>query len=126
MPSLTDRFNFSEDGHILARNSRITSTLFSVEDRDNHNFERKLRVWSKTGKSIDADIRALSLDAMRHAEKVRGYKYADDLIVNVIEFVEDENEFGILLEDCGIPLSAVSESVVQKWRRSFNTYKRLV
>lgn len=82
----------------------LRSALFDVEDRVT-GFERSLKLWRKTGTAVDADLRQLWLHEMRQIQRVMSYSGAREVIVDVLEFVEDAENFGVVLERAGQPLS---------------------
>ncbi len=67
--------------------------------------ERALRVWRKTGTPLDDDLRALWLHEQRQVQRLMASSGAPEVIVDVLEFVEDDEEFGVVLEDAGQQLS---------------------
>ena len=68
-----------------------------------------LRIWRKTGTSADRDLRQLWEHERRQVQRLMSTAGADDLVVSVMEFVEDDQEFGVVLEDAGMPLSRMRE-----------------
>ena len=70
-----------------------------------------MKLWRKTGTDADADLRALWVHEMRQVQRVMSYAGAHEVIVDVLEFVEDEENFGVLLEHTGQPLSSRRERV---------------
>ena len=119
-PSLNDRFNF--DGGVVAPGDRqaLRSAMFEVEDRISGQ-DRCLRLWRKTGTPVDEDLRQLWLHEMRQMQRVMSYAGARDVIVDVIEFVEDEEDFGAVLERVGQPLDEKRKRVARPhWLRNLN------
>ena len=104
-PSLEDRFIFVGDGVSLGERSPLKPALFEVEDRTT-GASRKLKLWRKTGGAVDEDLRRLWVHEMRQVQRVMAYVGARDVIVDVLESVEDSENFGVLLECVGTPLSA--------------------
>jgi hypothetical protein len=119
-PSLNDRFNF--DGGVVAPGDRqaLRSAMFEVEDRISGQ-DRCLKLWKKTGTPVDEDLRQLWLHEMRQVQRVMSYAGARDVIVDVIEFVEDEEDFGVVLERVGQPLDEKRKRVARPhWLRNLN------
>jgi AAA domain len=110
LPALETRFTF-QDAPVAAGNLKaLRSAQYSVFD-DTTGHDRVLKLWRKTGTVADADLRALWVHEMRQVQSVMSYAGARDIIVDVIEFVEDEENFGILLEHAGQPLATRKERV---------------
>ncbi len=102
--SLEDRFIFDETAIATANLDALRSAMFYVEDRAS-GIERTVKLWRKTGKSIDDDLRQLWHHEMRQVQRVMAYSGAREVIVDVLEFVEDEENFGVVLERAGQPLA---------------------
>jgi hypothetical protein len=102
--SLDDRFTFLGDGVGPSDQSAFKSMLFEVEDRAS-GAARSLKLWRKTGTPIDEDLRRLWLHETRQVQRVMSYVGARDLIVDIMERIEDEAYFGVLLDRVGQPLS---------------------
>ncbi len=102
--SLEDRFVFDETAIAPANLDALRSAMFQVEDRSS-GLERTLKLWRKTGKPIDGDLRQLWQHEMRQVQRVMAYSGARDVIVDVLEFVEDDENFGVVLERAGQPLT---------------------
>jgi hypothetical protein len=105
VPSLDDRFTFLGDAVAPGSRAALKPALFEVEDRDT-GAARSLKLWRKTGTPVDADLRGLWRHEMRQVQRVMSYAGARDVIVDILEFVEDAEFFGVLLERAGQPLSA--------------------
>jgi hypothetical protein len=103
-PALEDRFVFVGDAIAPGDRSALKSALFEVEDRST-GASRCLKLWQKTGTPADEDLRRLWLHEMRQVQRVMAYVGAKDVIVDVLEFVEDADNFGVLLERTSAPLS---------------------
>jgi hypothetical protein len=103
--SLEDRFVFLGDGMSLGSQSPLKPALFEVEDTLT-GASRRLKLWRKTGGPIDEDLRRLWLHELRQVQRVMAYAGARDVIVDVIEQVEDSENFGVVLESVGGPLSS--------------------
>jgi len=116
--SLDDRFTFIGDGVGPSDQSVFKSFLFEVEDRAS-GAARILKLWRKTGTSVDEDLRRLWLHEMRQVQRVMSYVGARDVIVDIMEFVEDDAYFGVLLDSVGQPLSAKLRRVPrQHWLKN--------
>ncbi|HVM78162.1 MAG TPA: AAA domain-containing protein [Stellaceae bacterium] len=103
--SLDDRFEFVGDAVAPANREKLKAALFEVEDRDDGDAERTLKLWRKTGTPLDDDLRALWLHEMRQVQRLMAYSGAREVIVDVLELVEDDADFGVVLERVGRPLS---------------------
>lgn len=94
--------------------------MFEVEDRLS-GAERCLKLWRKTGTPVDEDLRQLWLHEMRQVQRVMSYAGAREVIVDVLEFVEDDENFGVVLERVGQPLSEKRKRVSRAhWVRNLN------
>jgi hypothetical protein len=107
-PTLETRFSFIGDAVAPGDREALRSAMFEVEDRLT-GFERCLKLWRKTGTPVDEDLRQLWLHEMRQVQRVMSYAGARDVIVDVLEFVEDDENFGVVLERVGHPLAAKSQ-----------------
>lgn len=104
-PPLDKRFTFLGDGIPVGDRKALRSAYFGVLDTAS-GFERNLKLWRKTGHAVDDDLRQLWLHEMRQVQRVMSYAGAREVIVDILEFVEDSDEFGVLLEHAGQPLTA--------------------
>lgn len=102
--SLEDRFVFDDAVVAPANLGALRSAMFQVEDRSS-GLERTLKLWRKTGKPVDGDLRQLWQHEKRQVQRVMAYSGARDVIVDVVEFVEDDENFGVVLERAGQPLA---------------------
>jgi DNA polymerase III delta prime subunit len=120
-PSLEDRFVFHGDALAPGDRAALKSALFEVEDRAT-GATRSLKLWRKTDTSVDDDLRGLWLHEMRQVQRVMSYAGAREVIVDVLEFVEDGEFFGVLLERAGQPLSAKRRKVNRyHWMQTLDT-----
>lgn len=116
--SLDDRFEFMGDAVAAGDRVALRSAMFEVEERTT-GAERTLKLWRKTGMAVDEDLRQLWLHEMRQVQRVMAYAGARDVIVDVIEFVEDDENFGVLLERAGRPLDEARRRLPrQHWLRN--------
>jgi hypothetical protein len=116
--ALEDRFDFIGDGVAVGDRASLGSAIFDVEEK-NTGAELSLKLWRKTGKPVDEDLRQLWLHEMRQVRRVMSYAGARDVVVDVMEFVEDDREFGVLLDRVGQPLSERRKRVPrQHWLRN--------
>tara|TARA_R100000365_G_C2748676_1_gene81189 strand:+ start:1494 stop:3026 length:1533 start_codon:yes stop_codon:yes gene_type:complete len=116
--SLDDRFDFVGDGVAAGDRDALLPTLFEVEDRAS-GAARTLKLWRKTGEAVDDDLRQLWLHETRQVQRVMSYSGARDVIVDVLEFVEDDDDFGVVLNRVGQPLSDRRRRVPrQHWLRN--------
>lgn len=119
-PTLETRFSFIGDAVAPGDREALRSAMFEVEDRLT-GFERCLKLWRKTGTPVDEDLRQLWLHEMRQVQRVMSYAGARDVIVDVLEFVEDDENFGVVLERVGQPLSEKRKRVSRAhWLRNLN------
>lgn len=102
--TLEDRFDFLGDAIAPGDIAALKSAMYEVEDRLN-GAARTLKLWRKTGTAVDEDLRNLWLHEMRQVQRVMAYAGAREVIVDVLEFVEDAEFFGVVLERVGAPLS---------------------
>lgn len=113
--SLDHRFEFVEDAVAPGDRAALRPAVFEVEERAS-GAERNLKLWRKTGTSLDDDLRQLWLHEMRQVQRVMSYEGAREVIVDVLEFVEDEFDFGVVLERVGRPLTdMLSRASRQHW-----------
>jgi hypothetical protein len=105
---LDERFEFQGDPIAVSDGQALRTALFSVVERRT-GAERALRVWRKTGTAADRDLRQLWEHERRQVQRLMSTAGADELVVRVLEFVEDDEEFGAVLEDAGMPLSRLRE-----------------
>jgi hypothetical protein len=102
--SLDHRFEFVEDAIAPGDRAALRPAVFEVEEKTS-GAERNLKLWRKTGTELDDDLRQLWLHEMRQVQRVMSYEGAREVIVDVLEFVEDESDFGVVLERTGRPLA---------------------
>jgi hypothetical protein len=108
LPRLEERFEFRGDGVNIADVAALRSAVFPVFDKQ-AGLDRALRIWRKTGGPIDADLRKLWLHERRQVQRLMSSAHAAEFIVGVVDFVEDNDEFGVVLEDAGASLSRLVE-----------------
>lgn len=118
-PQLSERFEFvGDDAKALGDPAILRAAVFPVYDRVAQ-IDRGLRVWRKTGAPIDADLRELWLHEMRQVRRLMASAGASEVIVDLIEMVEDDEEFGIVVEDSGQSLSVMRSRAGQShWLRN--------
>ena len=118
IPPLSERFTFLGDAVSPVDRKTLRSAQFEVSDARTGQ-DRILKLWAKTGTSADEDLRQLWLHEMRQVQRVMSYAGAREVIVDILEFVEDEEEFGVVLEHAGQPLSAKLRHVPrQHWLKN--------
>ena len=105
---LDERFDFQGDAIAVVEGPILRTALHRVVERET-GAERLLRVWRKTGSPADSDLRQLWEHERRQVQRLMATAGADDLVVGILEFVEDDHEFGVVLEDAGMPLSRLKE-----------------
>jgi hypothetical protein len=101
---LEERFEFIGDAVAIGDRKALRPQQFVVVDRTTGR-ERSLKLWRKTGHAVDDDIRELWRHETRQVQRVMSYAGARDVIVDILELVEDQDNFGVLLEHGGEPLS---------------------
>jgi hypothetical protein len=106
--SLRDRFVFPDDVDDSG-DAVLRSRLVDVHDVAS-GVERTLRLWSKTKTHADLDLRALWRHEIRHVQRVMAYADARDVLVEAVEFVEDDSYFGVVLVRAGERLATVLET----------------
>ncbi|MFP4893922.1 hypothetical protein [Paraburkholderia sp. EG304] len=94
--SLDHKFEFLEDAIAPGDRLALRPAVFEVEEKVS-GAERNLKLWRKTGTALDDDLRQLWLHEMRQVQRVMSYEGAREVIVDVLEFVEDESDFGVVL-----------------------------
>lgn len=118
LPPLAERFTFVGDAVATVDRKALRSAQFEVVDTQSGQ-DRNLKLWAKTGTAADDDLRQLWLHEMRQVQRVMSYAGAREVIVDILEFVEDAEEFGVLLEHSGQPLSAKMRTVPrQHWLKN--------
>jgi hypothetical protein len=123
LPPLEARFTFEEGALLIADGKALRSAQYAVLD-ELTGFERNLKLWKKTGTNADDDLRELWVHEMRQVQRVMSYSGASDVIVDIIEFVEDEENFGVLLEHAGQPLSYKRAHVSnQHWMKNLGAVR---
>ncbi len=124
LPPLAERFTFVGDAVATVDRKALRSAQFEVIDTQSGQ-DRNLKLWAKTGTTADDDLRQLWLHEMRQVQRVMSYAGAREFIVDILEFVEDAEEFGVLLEHSGQPLSAKLRTVPrQHWLKSYLLLRR--
>lgn len=115
---LEKRFLFTSDPVTPMAVKTLRSAMYEVEDRQDGQ-ERILKLWRKTGTSVDDDLRQLWLHEMRQVQRIMAYAGAREVIVDILETVEDADSFGVVLERAGQPLSTKLTRVSrQHWLRN--------
>jgi SpoVK/Ycf46/Vps4 family AAA+-type ATPase len=116
--SLDDRFEFEGDGVKTAARLELQATHYEVTERESGD-AFCLKLWRKTGTAADAELRELWRHEMRHVQRVMAHSGAQGVVVDLIEFVEDANDFGVLMERAGRPLAALYDRLTAShWLRS--------
>ncbi|WJS86398.1 ATP-binding protein [Paracoccus sp. TOH] len=104
--SISDRFEFDESAVAVGDEAALRGALWRVYDKSNGHAERLLRTWRKTGTDIDDELRSLWRYEMRQVRRLMRYRDASELIVDVLEELEDDEEFALVLAARGEPISA--------------------
>lgn len=119
LPLIEDRFEFEGDGVTTAARAELRATLYEVRERESGD-EFCLKLWRKTATVADAELRDIWRYEMRHVQRMMAHSGAQGVVVDLVEFVEDEHDFGVLMERAGRPLSALRARVSgAHWLRSF-------
>jgi hypothetical protein len=122
-PPLDDRFEFVGEPAAVDSRRPLRPAQFSVVDRT-RGLERSLKLWRKTGTPADEDLRELWRHEMRQVQRVMSYAGAREVIVEIVEPVEDEDYFGILLEHRGDTLFNRRQRVQsQHWLRNLGAQR---
>ncbi|MCF1449904.1 DNA helicase [Agrobacterium vitis] len=103
-PPLEERFDLVGDAIDAGHKGSLRASIYDIEERAS-GVERTLKLWEKTGSSVDDDLRSLWLHEMRQVQRLMSYAGAQEVIVDLLEFVEDDRYFGIVLDRLGHPLS---------------------
>jgi hypothetical protein len=115
LPPLENRFEFFGDGMPAAERSPFASSIFEVEERATGT-PFNLKLWRKVSSAINDDLRQLFLHEMRQIQRLSSYEGAREVIVDVVEIVEDETSFGIVLRQAGQPLtSKIARATRDRW-----------
>lgn len=118
--SLDERFTFVRDGAVVGQRAPLRSAIFDVEDKHS-GAELALKLWRKTGTQVDEDLRQLWLHEMRQVQRVMSHAGARDVVVDVVELVEDDRDFGVVLQRAGEPLGDKRNRVSrQHWLRNLS------
>jgi hypothetical protein len=118
--SLESRIDFTTGAVRLSHEMALRSAMFQVFDNDKK-VHRTLKLWRKTGGPSDRDVRELWRHEMRQLERLMLYSGAAEVIVNIVEFIEDDQDFGVVLDLAGQPLSHKLSNVTRDhWLRSLN------
>jgi len=125
-PPLEARFEFVGDAIAPIDRSALRSAIFEVEERDT-GAGYNLKLWRKTNTAVDDDLRQLWLHEMRQMQRLMSYGGARDVIVDVVEFVEDEENFGVLQPQLGQPLAQRLKRLPrQHWLRNLGAIRSRV
>jgi|GEM_PF-2409611 len=101
--TLDDVYRFAEDsfpGEPLSWNSQLRPAV-GVDDGERY----LIRLFRKTGTSIDDDLRHLLERGLRRIRRVLTSRRARDVLAEVIEIREDSQEIGVVMLLPGDPLS---------------------
>ncbi len=109
-PAIEDRFEIGDDGVATAPRSELRATIYEVTERSTGD-EFCLKLWRKTGTTADGELRELWRHEMRHVQRVMAHSGARGVIVDLVEFIEDDNDFGVVMEKAGRPLSVLRARV---------------
>lgn len=116
--ALRDRFAFQGDALDGGDARVLRGAIYEVEELAT-GVERTLKLWRKTGTGLDTDLRQLWLHEMRQLQRLMAYSGARRLIVDVLELVEDDDHFGVVLERVGQPLETRRRAATrQHWLKN--------
>ncbi len=110
--NLGDRFKFSDDS-LRAAGGALASRLNPATDLETGE-QYLVRLFTKTGTSIDRDVRQLVDGGMRRIRRVFSSRRAKEVLVEIIEVVEDEYELGIVMLDPGSPLLGLPRTTLAR------------
>lgn len=110
MAAIEDRFEIGDDGVATAPRSELCATIYEVTERSTGD-EYCLKLWRKSGTPADVELRELWRHEMRHVQRVMAHSGARGVIVDLVEFLEDDNDFGVVMEKAGRPLSILRSRV---------------
>jgi hypothetical protein len=123
VPPLHERFSFVDDRPGIDGSSPLEPVLCEVEDRTT-GLECILKLWRKTGTALDDDLRQLWRHEMRQVERVMASEGAREVVVDILEFIEDEGYFGVLLDRVGMPLDTLLTRITrQHWLRNLGNVR---
>jgi len=100
---LDERFEFGQGGSLSERLA-WQSKLWTVTGKDDGE-TYLLHLFRKTGSDIDQDLRRLFLELVRRMKGILAMHAARDVLVEVLDMVEDDAEFGLRFYSSGTPLS---------------------
>jgi len=112
------RFGLGDETEdVIGPRGTLRSRLVDVTDAKS-GLDCTLRVWRKTRTAADADLHALWRHEVRHVQRVMSYADAREVIVEALEFIEDDEYFGIVLSRAGLPVASLIESASPRyWMR---------
>lgn len=118
---IDERFEFDGDGVAAGVRDMLRGTLFEVTERQSGD-EFCIKLWRKTATDADGELREIWRHEMRHVERVMAHSGAHGVIVDVVEFVEDDDDFGVIMERAGHPLSILLTRINRShWLHSLST-----
>lgn len=106
-PRLDSRFKFAEDSFARLSggwDSHLRKAI-GIEDGEKY----LLRLFKKTGTSLDDDLRTIVARGLRRIRRVLSSRRARDVLVEVLEIAEDQHELAIVMVDPGDPISGASQ-----------------
>jgi hypothetical protein len=107
--SLNNRFRFSEDSFRGAAGAWDSQLRLGTGIEDGERY--LLRLFKKTGTSLDEDLSRLIARGLRRIRRVLSSHRSRDLLVEVREVVEDRDEFAIVMFDPGSPIVGSSRAI---------------
>lgn len=102
-PPLDSRFTFSEDSHGRLTGEWDSHLRAAIGVVDGERY--LLRLFKKTGTTLDDDLRAIVARGLRRIRRVFSSRRARDVLVEVLEIAEDQHELAIVMVDPGSPIS---------------------
>jgi len=121
MTAILARFRFIDEARGRHAFHPLRPQLLEVEEHETGR-EYALKLWQKTGTERDEDLRLIWRHEMRQVERVMATAGAQEVIVDVLEVLEDESYFGILLDHTGTALESLLEEAPRNhWLRNLDT-----
>lgn len=109
---LGDRFRFAEDS-VRVAGGALESQLRRATDAETGE-QYLIRLFSKTGSTIDEDVRLLIDGGLRRIRRVLSSRRAREILVEFVDIVEDADELGIVMLDPGPPLRGSPRSIAAR------------
>lgn len=105
--SIRSRFGLPS-GNQEVDSAPLRSQLLDVVDARTRK-DRSIRLWTKTHTDADRDLLALWRHESRHVLRVMSHADAREVLVEALEFVEDDEFFGVVFARTGLSLARLME-----------------